>query len=155
MFRFLVSLCLLSFGSGLLLTEKAPPAATAKQDSVALAAEESQDKYDAEEAATAAGMEATAGEGAEDKEELEQIKKQDAEGNKLSEADQKELEKTMVDEKETSNSEEDADPDDLPENSPEILAEEKAAAAESTADSDEPMEIPTNDAEDSKASSSK
>ena len=154
MFRFLVSLCLLSLGTGLVLTDKAQPAAAAKEDSVALA-EESQDKYDAEEAATAAGVEATAGEGAEDKEELEQIKQQDAEGNKLSEADQKELEKTMVDEKVTSNSEEHGDPDDLPENSPEILAEEKAAAAESTADSDEPMEIPTNDAEDSKPSGSK
>ncbi|CAE7204332.1 unnamed protein product, partial [Symbiodinium microadriaticum] len=94
MFRVLAVLSMLSVGCGLVLTDKTQPAVNAsKDDAVALAAEETE-----------------AGDDENNKEELAQIAKQDKEGNTLSEADEKQLQETLKDEKEGANDEENPEP---------------------------------------------
>ncbi|CAE7599187.1 unnamed protein product [Symbiodinium natans] len=142
MFRFLVVLSLLGLGSSLVLTDKTQPAVNASKtdETVALASEETVGVDNPEP------IKKTAEELAEDKAELAQIEKQDKEGNLLSESDRKGLEETLKDEKVTaksgSESDEEADePED--ESSPEIMAQEKVAAAAEEADSDEgPDSVP-------------
>ena len=145
MFRLLVSLCLLSLGSGLVLTDKAQPAAAAKEDSVALAAETETEDMSAEEKAQ------DAKDAQEDAKDMAEDEKEEPEKDVsdpaipppppgLSADEKKEFEETMTDEPEGG--------DEEPEPPKSVIEEqEKKAAAEGSKDSDKPMEPDPKDVE--------
>ena len=94
------------------------------QDTVALAAQGANGTVQA----TASGEES------EDKEEFAQIKEQDAK-----------VIQPIEDDGSTKDEKEDAEADDLPDSSPEVMAQEKVAVAVEDADSDAPMDSSAED----------